>query len=270
MDRVDRKLHLLMAEKDRAQHHVFRQLIGFGLDHQNRALGPGHHQIQGRILQLRGGRIHDQLAVHVSDASRPDRSFERDARQRQRSRGADQRRNIGVDFRIDRHHVQDHLHFVVEAVGEQRANRPINQARGQHLFFRRTPLTFEEAAWDAPGRIRLLDIVDRQREKVLPGASLAGRHDRGQHHRIVHRNQHAAVGLACDFPRLELHRVRPELKRLGHFLEHLVFLSCPAKDTPMRAAIRPGDWLSTRVIRRPVRAATAAYLRRPKLSIRPL
>ena len=46
VDRVDRDLHLLMAEHHRAQHHVLGQLLGLGLDHQHRALGAGDHQVR--------------------------------------------------------------------------------------------------------------------------------------------------------------------------------------------------------------------------------
>ena len=46
VDGIDHRLHLLVAEYDGAQHHVFGKLHGLGLDHQHRLAGTGHDQIQ--------------------------------------------------------------------------------------------------------------------------------------------------------------------------------------------------------------------------------
>jgi hypothetical protein len=35
------------------------------------------------------------------------------------------------------HHRRDHLHFVVEAVGKERTDRPVDQPRGQRLLLGR-------------------------------------------------------------------------------------------------------------------------------------
>ncbi len=41
--------------------------------------------------------------------------------------GTDQGGNVGIDIRVHRHDQGDHLDFVEEAVGEQRANRAIDE-----------------------------------------------------------------------------------------------------------------------------------------------
>ncbi len=48
VDGVDRRLHLGVAVHHGAQHHVLRQLVRLGLDHQHRALGPGDDEVQAR------------------------------------------------------------------------------------------------------------------------------------------------------------------------------------------------------------------------------
>jgi hypothetical protein len=72
VDRVDRDLHLLVAEHHGAQHHVFRQLVGFRFHHQHGALGTGNHQVQIRRGDLRAGRVQQVLAVLVADAGGAD------------------------------------------------------------------------------------------------------------------------------------------------------------------------------------------------------
>jgi hypothetical protein len=63
VDRIDRGLHLFVAEHDGAQHHFFRQLHRFGFNHQHGGFGAGDHQIQLAGLELRGSRIQDVLAI---------------------------------------------------------------------------------------------------------------------------------------------------------------------------------------------------------------
>ena len=62
---------------------------------------------------------------------------------------------------------RDDLHFVEEALGEQRADRAVDQARGQRLLLGRAAFALEEAAGDAARGVGLLDVVDREREEVL-------------------------------------------------------------------------------------------------------
>jgi hypothetical protein len=45
VDGVDGDLALLVAEHHGAQHHVFGQLLRFGLDHQHGGFGAGHDQV---------------------------------------------------------------------------------------------------------------------------------------------------------------------------------------------------------------------------------
>ena len=121
------------------------------------------------VVELGLGRVEHVLAVDVADARGADRTVERDAGKRQGRRGADHRGNVGVDFRIDRHHRRDDLHFVVEAVGEQRADRPVDQARGQRFLLRGPPFALEEAAGDLARGVGLFLVVDGQREEILAG-----------------------------------------------------------------------------------------------------
>ncbi len=195
-DGLDRHLHLLVAEHHCAQHHCLGQAVGLRLDHQHRFGGAGDHQVKLRILELRDARVEHVLAVDVADLGGGDRSLERHAGNRQRGRRTDQRRDIGIDFRIDRHHGGDDLDFVEEVLGEQRADWPIDEARGQRLLFGRAAFAFEEPAGNAARGVGLLDVIDGQRKEILVGVGdLAGR--RGdQNDGLAHGDHHGAVSLA--------------------------------------------------------------------------
>ena len=240
MDGVDRGLHLLVAVDHRAQHHVLGKLLRLGLHHQHGALGARNHQVELRLLDLRCGRVQHVLAIDIADARRTDRALERNAGDRQRRRRADHRRDIRVDFRIDRHHVHNDLHFIEEGVGKQRTDRTVDQAAGQCLLLARTALALEEAPRDLAGCVGLLDVIDGQREEVLAGLGLLAGHDGGQHDRVVHRAQHGTGGLASNFAGFEGDGMGAVLEGLGDFVKHLAFLSisisrCRSRSPDQRA-----------------------------------
>ncbi|CAM5196073.1 hypothetical protein CDEN61S_01829 [Castellaniella denitrificans] len=225
MDGVDAGLHLFMAEHHGTQHHVFGQLFGFGFDHQHGGFGPGDHQVQlGLAAHLRGAGVQDVLAVDVAHAGGAHRTVEGNAGDRQGGRGADQSGDVGIDFRIHRHRVDDDLDVVVEAFREQRTQRTVDQAGGQDFLFGGLAFALEEAAGDLAGRVGLFDVIDGQRKEILAGLGGLGGHHRGQHHRVVDGHQHRAAGLAGDFTGFQDDGVLTVLERLAHFIEHFLIL----------------------------------------------
>jgi hypothetical protein len=220
VDGVDDGLHLGVAEHDRAQHDFFGQLLRFRLDHQHGVLGAGDDQVHLRGLELGGGRVQDVLAVGVADARGADRAAERDAGHAQGGRGADHRRDVRIDFRVHRQHVDDDLDFVEVAFREQRADRAVDQARGQRFFFGRTAFALEEAAGDLTSRVGFLDVVDGQREEVLARLGVFPGNDGCQYHGVFYRHQHGAGCLAGDLAGFQRDRVLAILEGLRNFIKH--------------------------------------------------
>ena len=68
-----------MAEYHGAQHHIFRQLVGFRLHHQHGTFGTRHHQVQLGGFQFRRGWVEHVLAVDIADAGGAHRAVERQA-----------------------------------------------------------------------------------------------------------------------------------------------------------------------------------------------
>ena len=115
VNRVDGDVALLMAKHHGAEHDFFGQLLGFGLDHQHGGFGAGDDQIHAGVFQLGLAGIQHILAVDVSHAGGANRAIERNAGHRQRRARSDQRRDVAFDFRVQRQHMDDDLHFVEEA-----------------------------------------------------------------------------------------------------------------------------------------------------------
>jgi hypothetical protein len=86
--------------------------------------------------------------------------------QRERGRSASQGEHVGIMIGVSRKHEGDDLGFVVPTGREERPNRTIDDAAGQHFLFRSLAFALEEAAGDAPRRIRIFAIVHGERQKV--------------------------------------------------------------------------------------------------------
>jgi hypothetical protein len=98
--------------------------------------------------------------------------------------------------------VRHHLDLVLEALGEHRPDRAVDQAHGQDLLGRRASLALEEPARDLARGLGLLAVVDGQREEILLLARGAGG-DGGEGHRFAQGRDHGAVRLAGDDARFE-------------------------------------------------------------------
>ena len=91
------------------------------------------------------------------------------------------------------------LHFIEEAFGEQRANRAVNQARGQRFKFAWTAFALEETTRNAAGGIGFLKVINGQGKEVLTGLCDGFGNHGSQYNRTIHVNHDSATGLAGDF-----------------------------------------------------------------------
>ena len=153
---------------------VFGQLLGLGFDHQHAFGRAGDDEVErgsARISSI--VRVQHVLAVDIADAGGGDRAHERQAGDGQRRRGADHGHDVGIVLQIVAQHGADDLGLVAEALGEQRPDRPVDQARGQHLLLAGPAFALEEAARDLAGGEGLLLVVDGEREEIDVPASIA-------------------------------------------------------------------------------------------------
>lgn len=214
LDRLDRGLHLLVAEHHRAEHHFLGELAGLRFDHQHGLFRTRHDQVEVGLFQGAVGRVQQIFAGPIADPRGTDRACERDAGQGQCGRGPQQRRNIRIDIRIDRHDRGHDLGLVLEALGEQRADRAIDQARSQGFLLVRTPFALEEAARDLAGGVGPLLIIHGQGEEVAAGIGLLARDGGHQDHGLGHVDEDGATGLAGDITGLEGDGMVSVLERL--------------------------------------------------------
>ena len=224
-DRLDHRLEVAVAEHHGAEHDLLGKLLRLRLDHQHGVLRAGDDEIELALGHLLERRVEDVFVVGEADARGADRSHERRARQRQRRRRGDQRQNVGIVLEIVRQRGDDHLRLVAPAVGEQRADRAVDQARDQRLLFGRTAFALEIAARDAAGGVILFLVVDGERQEVDALARRLGGDDGRQNLGLSVGGDDGAVGLAGDLAGLEDELAPTPIELNGVDIEHFGFLS---------------------------------------------
>ena len=220
-DRLNDRLEAAMAEHDGLEHLLLGELLGLGLHHHDGIARAGNDEIEVAARHLVDHRVEDVLAVDEADAGGADRAEERHARQRQRRRGRHHADDVGIVLHVVGQHGDDDLGLVLEALHEQRADRPVDEARGQRLLLARAAFAFEEAAGNLAGGVGLLLIVDGQRKEIDAGPGLLLEDHGGEHAGLAVLRQHRGIGLPCDASRLEAQLAAAPLDFHALCFEHL-------------------------------------------------
>ncbi len=214
-----------MAEHDRAEHHFFRQFLRFGLDHQHGVVGAGDDEVELRLGHLVQRRVEHEFVVDEADAGGADRAHERRAGERQRGGRGDHRQHVRIVFHVMGEHGDDHLRLVAPAIGEQRTDRPVDQAGNQRFLFGGAAFALEIAARYAARCVGLFLIVDGQGKKIDAFARRL-RCDHGRENDGLAIGRHdCAVCLARDFSCFKFEGTSTPVEFYGLNIEHSVFLS---------------------------------------------
>ena len=202
-DRLDHRLEAALAEHDGLEHLLLGQLLGLRLHHHDRIAGAGDHEVEVGVGHLVDQWIEHELAADDADAGGADGAQERHAGQRERGRRSDDGHDVGVVLHVVREHGDDHLRLVLEALHEQRPDRPVDQARGERLLLARAAFALEKAAGNLAGGVGSLLVVDGEGEEVDAGPrALLGDHG-GEHAGLAVLGEDGGVGLAGQAARLE-------------------------------------------------------------------
>ena len=202
-----------MRELDGAEEVFLVDFVAAAFDHHHGICRAGDDDVHAAGFVLRQRRIADVLAVFVaSDAHGGDRFVERNVAERERRAGGADAQHVGVEFGIDREHGRDDLHVVAEAVGKERADRPVDLTRAEHGVFGRTPFALDVAAGNFAGGVHLLFEIAGEGEEVDAFARFLGGGDGAEHDVLVAiTNQRGAVCLLREFAGFDDHRAPADL-----------------------------------------------------------
>ena len=208
-------------------------LVGARLDHQDGLLGAGDDQVERRLEQPLLVGVDEEVALGVlADAHGADGRREGDVGDHERGAGAVHGEDVVGVLVIDRHRDRDQLGLAPPALGEERAQRPVDHAGGEGGLLAGAALAAEEAAGDLARGVHALLHVDGQREEV-DVAGIARRRG-AQHLRVPCRHDHGAARLPGELPGLELDRGTADLEGDLAHISHV----CPF------SRLRLAAWLS--------------------------
>ena len=218
-----------MRDVERVEDLGLGDLVGARLDHQDGVVGAGHDEVEVDVADEVGlVGVDHEVAVDLADAHRADGRGQRDRREHQRGGRAVHREDVvGVDV-IDAQRDRHELRLVVPALGEERADRTIDHARGQRALLARATLALEERAGDLARRVHALLDVHRQREEVDIAQIADGRG--AEDHRVALADDDRAGGLLGHLAGLERDLLTGDLHRdrLHGVSAHMCCLSWPA------------------------------------------
>jgi hypothetical protein len=189
---ADRRERIRLADLERLafEHH---ETIGADAD----------RELEIGLLALGRAREREPLSVHTLDAQAASGALRGNrAHVQRRARGED-REALEIAARFGAEDLDLDLHLVAILVGEQRADRAVDQPAAQGLVVEDAALAPAEATRDATGGRELLAILDGQRKEVLARLRCRGGRDRGQYDIVAAACEHGTMGLTRDAARLE-------------------------------------------------------------------
>src|SRR6185437_1961789 len=92
------------------------------------------------------------------------------------------------------------LDFIVPALGEQRANGAINDARGENFFFGGASFALEVTAGEFSRRSRFFAVIDSEREEILACFGLGRSDGCDEYDGFTHLDGYGTVRLFGEFP----------------------------------------------------------------------
>ena len=207
---IDERDQRPVPEEDGLGHDVLGEDLDARLDHHDRVAGARDDEVELGVLELGVRRVEDVLAVDVADAHGGDRALERDLADRQGGGRGDGAEDVRVVLVVRRQDGDHDLDVVLVALGEQRADRAVREARGERGGLGRAALALDEPARDLAGGVHPLLEVDREREEVEPGAGL-GAVGGPEDHRVAVAEGDRAAGEAGELAGLQREGATAEL-----------------------------------------------------------
>ena len=155
----------LLPHLHRLEEFVLGGFEAGALDHHDRVLGSGDHDLQVAHLEVVEGRVDEPVAVAARDADAGDGPAPRDRRQEERGRSAQHADDIGVVLLVGRDDETDDLRVVPVILREERPQRPVDLPCRDRLLLAGPGFPLDEPAGELAGGVGLLAVLDREREE---------------------------------------------------------------------------------------------------------
>ena len=197
---VEQLLDAFVRHLERLHDLGLGELQRAALDHDDRFAGAGDSKVQVGELELLEGGVQDPRPFDPADAHRGNRAVPGHFGHRERRGRRRHAEHVGVVFLICRKHVDEDLHFVLEAFREERPDGAVDHTRRGDFLIGGAAFALQKTAGNLAGGVGLLAVFDGQR-KVWKVRDVLGHRYRGQHHRLAELEETRSCCLLGQSPR---------------------------------------------------------------------
>ena len=183
--------------------HVLGHDVGLAFDHGEGGAARGEDNVDVALFAFGDGGVENELAVDAAHAGADDRSVEGQRGEADGGGSACHGQNVGVVFLVSGDDRGQNLHVLLQALGEERTNRAVDEAGDEGLTLGGTSdLAAEIAAGNAAGCVHALGVFDGEGEEALVGFQSGGA-DGNEDNGAAALQADGAVGLIGDAAVLE-------------------------------------------------------------------
>ena len=198
-DEGDDLLDGFMGKQDRLEHFRLGQLVCAGLNHHDRIARSGNGQAQAALFALGAVWIDDVFTVHIAHAHGASGAHEGCVADGKGDGRADHGKYFGLHIRFHGKDCGNHLNVVVKALGEQRAQRPVNEAACEDRTLGRAAFALDESTGDLAHGIHLFFKFHAQRKEIHTVTRRFCHRCAHEHRSIPAAHQRGSAGLFSIF-----------------------------------------------------------------------
>ena len=155
-----------VAEVDRLDHILFRQLIRSGFHHHHAVGCSGNDEVEIAPFNFPVAGVQNEVIPQQADADCSHRTVERDPGEQCCDRCARHGQHIGRNAFVKGQASGHHLEVIPQPGWEQRPHRPVDQSGDQGGSFRWPTFPSHVAAWDASRCVETLLVVADEGKEV--------------------------------------------------------------------------------------------------------
>ena len=215
VNEIQNRLKMLMCLYNAFVHHIIRNLICFGFDHNDLFMGCSNRSCHAIGLSLFRCRVKEIFLSVPAEDNTGNGPIERHIRDRDSCRGTDHSGDFGRAVTVNRKHFTGNNNIIAQIAGEKGTHRAVNQAGSQHCRQAGLALAALEAAGNPADCVELFIEVNRKREVVNPIFRTGRSSARYKNDRLAVRNEDSCI---AEFSQLaDFHR------ELTAFIIHFKF-----------------------------------------------
>ena len=184
-----------MSHLDRVQHLRLLHLVHLALHHHDVVERSAYHNVNVSFLQLRIGRVDNELSIHTCYTDLRDRAFERNVGNRQCSGSGQTSQRIWHILAIRREKNNVYIHLSVVIAREKRTQSTVHQTSCQDLIIRRLSLSLRETSRETSERGIFLFVINLQRHEINSRICVFSGTYGSKQHGVVHTNGYRSICL---------------------------------------------------------------------------